>query len=155
MRIKLARTKLSVVLAFGFLTFFATSVAGQIASQQSDALKKLLSIQVSAWGESSNKPAATATPETVAKVKLPIVVPTPEIVSTASAEPAAESTKKKGDIEDEIAAIKAENAAVREQLRRMEEGQKILIEQLDRLRRKLEMEWSYGKPRMTHRSRSC
>ena len=50
---------------------------------------------------------------------------------------AAEDPKPK-DLESEIEAMKAENAAVRELLRKMEEQQKILLEQVDRLQRRLD-----------------
>ena len=40
--------------------------------------------------------------------------------------------------ESDVAALKAENAAVREQLRRMEEQQKALLELVDRLQRRLD-----------------
>ena len=42
------------------------------------------------------------------------------------------------DLESEIEAVKAENAAVRELLRTMAEQQKILLEQVDRLQRRLD-----------------
>ena len=42
------------------------------------------------------------------------------------------------DLESEIEAMKTENAAVRELLRKMEEQQKILLEQVDRLQRRLD-----------------
>src|SRR6185369_7606891 len=42
------------------------------------------------------------------------------------------------DLEDEVAAVKAENAAVRAQLRKMEEQQKTLLELMDRLQRRLD-----------------
>jgi hypothetical protein len=42
------------------------------------------------------------------------------------------------DLENEVAAMKAENAAVREQLRKMEEQQKALLELVDGLRRRLD-----------------
>ena len=132
-----ARMRFSVVFASVLMAFFTTTAIGQNASQTSDTLKKLLSVQVTAWGETASKPVATATPDTVATVKFPVAASTPELV-TSGAKPVAEPTPGKGDLEDEIAAMKAENAAVREQLRRMEEGQKILIEQLDRMRRKMD-----------------
>ena len=50
---------------------------------------------------------------------------------------AAEDPKPK-DLQSEIEAVKAENAAVRELLRKMEEQQKILLEQVDRLQRRLD-----------------
>ncbi len=45
---------------------------------------------------------------------------------------------KPEDLQREIEAVKAENAAVRELLRKMEEQQKILLEQVDRLQRRLD-----------------
>ncbi len=42
------------------------------------------------------------------------------------------------ELESDVAALKAENAAVREQLRRMEEQQKALLELVDRLQRRLD-----------------
>ena len=42
------------------------------------------------------------------------------------------------DLNNDIAAVKAENAAVRELLRKMEEQQKALLEQVDRLQRRLD-----------------
>jgi len=42
-----------------------------------------------------------------------------------------------GDLESEVTAVKAENAAVREQLKTMEEQQKVLAETVDRLQREL------------------
>lgn len=45
---------------------------------------------------------------------------------------------KTKDLQVEIDAVKAENAAVREQLRKMEEQQKLLLEQFDRLQRRLD-----------------
>lgn len=45
---------------------------------------------------------------------------------------------KPKDLESEVANLKAENAAVREQLRKMEEQQKALLEQFERLQRRLD-----------------
>ena len=42
---------------------------------------------------------------------------------------------KPKDLQSEIEAVKAENAVVRELLRKMEEQQKTLLEQLERLQR--------------------
>jgi uncharacterized coiled-coil protein SlyX len=43
-----------------------------------------------------------------------------------------------GDLESDVAAVKAENAAVREQLRKMEEQQKALLELVERLQQRLD-----------------
>jgi hypothetical protein len=45
---------------------------------------------------------------------------------------------KPNDLESQMAGVKAENAAVREQLRKMEEQQKALLELVDRLQRRLD-----------------
>ena len=45
---------------------------------------------------------------------------------------------KPRDLESEVSAVRAENAAVREQLRKMEEQQKVLLELVDRLQRRLD-----------------
>ena len=50
---------------------------------------------------------------------------------------AADEPKRK-DLQSEVEAMKAENAAVRELLRKMEEQQKTLLEQVDRLQRRLD-----------------
>ena len=51
---------------------------------------------------------------------------------------AAVSEPKQEDVQRRIEAVKTENAAVRELLRKMEEQQKILLEQVDRLQRRLD-----------------
>jgi len=55
----------------------------------------------------------------------------------AAEKPAADKPKR-DDLKDEIDAVKAENAAVRELLRKMEEQQKTLLETVERLQRRLE-----------------
>jgi hypothetical protein len=65
---------------------------------------------------------------------------------TSAAEPNAASADNKGaadkpkreDLKDEIDAVKAENAAVRELLRKMAEQQKTLLEQVERLQKRLD-----------------
>lgn len=48
------------------------------------------------------------------------------------------STPTPNDLQSEVTALKAENAVVRELLRRMEEQQKALLDQVDRLQRRLD-----------------
>ena len=50
----------------------------------------------------------------------------------------ADDPPKPGDLESQVAAVKAENEAFRESLRKMEEQQKVLLEMVDRLQRKLD-----------------
>ena len=51
---------------------------------------------------------------------------------------AAAENPRPGDLEKEITTMKADNAAVREQLRKLEEQQKALMELIDRLQRRLD-----------------
>jgi hypothetical protein len=53
------------------------------------------------------------------------------------------------DLASEVAAMKAENAAVREQLRRMEEQQRTLLQMVDRLQRRLDGSMVAEVPRAT------
>src|SRR5712675_2449011 len=46
--------------------------------------------------------------------------------------------RRQDDLESDVAAVKAENAAVREQLRKMEEQQKALLELVERLQQRLD-----------------
>src|SRR3954466_12214281 len=48
-----------------------------------------------------------------------------------------QTANPQGNLENEVSAVKAENAAVREQLKTMEEQQKALAETIDRLQREL------------------
>src|SRR5215204_5811744 len=50
----------------------------------------------------------------------------------------ADDPPKPNDLESQVAAVKAENEAFRESLRKMEEQQKVLLEIMDRLQRKLD-----------------
>jgi hypothetical protein len=63
----------------------------------------------------------------------PVAVSEPKPGSAENRDAAEESKPK--DLQSEIEALKTENAAVRELLRKMEEQQKILLEQVDRLQR--------------------
>lgn len=58
-------------------------------------------------------------------------------IAVAEKKVAADESKPK-DLQSEVDAMKAENAAVRELLRKMEEQQKTLLEQVDRLQRRLD-----------------
>ena len=51
----------------------------------------------------------------------------------------ATDTPRAGDLESQVEAVKAENAPVREQLRKMEEQQKALLEMVQRLEKKLDV----------------
>ena len=65
----------------------------------------------------------------VAKAAMPVETPS---------KPVADSTPASGDLEEQIEAMKAENAAVRESLKKMEESQKALLETVERLQKRLD-----------------
>src|SRR3954464_3921506 len=94
-------------LALVSLTLLTSSVLGQTPAARSDKQEKQ-----------------------VAAVKLPDSVPVAPSSTAAKPEstPDADDPKTK-DVKDELEAMKAENAAVREQLRKMEETQKATLEQ--------------------------
>lgn len=66
----------------------------------------------------------------------PAINSTDKRIAAAEKRVAADEPKPK-DLQSEVEAMKAENAAVRELLRKMEEQQKRLLEQVDRLERRL------------------
>jgi hypothetical protein len=66
----------------------------------------------------------------------PAINGTDKRIAVAEKKVTADEPKPK-DLQSEVDAIKAENAAVRELLRKMEEQQKTLLEQVDRLERRL------------------
>ena len=80
------------------------------------ALTLLALFTTSASGQSTTTPSANSDKKTIVVAEVP----------------------KPNDIESEVAAVKAENAAVREALRKMEEQQKALLEMVDRLQRKID-----------------
>jgi len=57
---------------------------------------------------------------------------------------------KASDLESEVAAVKAENAAFREALRKMNEQQRALLETVERLQRKLDGNAAENLPRVDH-----
>ena len=121
MSITRAYIKLSVVLALTSVALFTTSAFGQSpATRPNSTDKGIAAAQESRSGNPENKVAASE--------------PKP---GSAENKVAADEPKPK-DLKDEIEAVKAENAAVRELLRKMEEQQKTLLEQVDRLQRRLD-----------------
>ncbi|HKU76377.1 MAG TPA: hypothetical protein VJR02_20875 [Pyrinomonadaceae bacterium] len=67
----------------------------------------------------------------------PAINSTEKRIAVAEKKVAADEPKPK-DLQSEVETMKAENAAVRELLRKMEEQQKTLLEQVDRLQRRLD-----------------
>jgi hypothetical protein len=116
--------KLSVALAFTS-ALFTTSASGQsTATRPSSTDKEIAAAQEPRTGNSEAKvtnPATTSEPKP----------------GTSENKVAADEPKRK-DLKDEIEEVKAENAVVRELLRKMEEQQKTLLEQVDRLQKRLD-----------------
>ena len=67
----------------------------------------------------------------------PAINSTDRRIAVAEKKVAADEPKAK-DLQSEVEAMKAENAVVRELLRKLEEQQKTLLEQVDRLQRRLD-----------------
>ena len=100
---------------------FMTSASGQSsATGPTIADKPIVVAQRSQVGSADNRVAPSEPKPGVAKNKVAVDDP------------------KSTDLKDEIETVKAENAAVREVLRKMEEQQKLLLEQVDRLQRRLD-----------------
>ena len=88
----------------------------------------LTSVAIFTTSASGQSPAAP--PDSTVAVSVPVP-------GSAEGTTAAEALKS-NDLASEIEAVKTENAAVRELLRRMAEQQQILLEQVDRLQRRLD-----------------
>ena len=120
MSIPRAYIKLSFAFVLTSVTLFTTSAAGQSPAPQPNTDKGITIAQEPRLGNLENKVAASE--------------PKP---GTTENKVAADEPKRK-DLKDEIEEVKAENAAVRELLRKMEEQQKTLLDQVDRLQRRLD-----------------
>ena len=121
MSIPRAYIALSVALALTSFALFTTSAFGQSpATGPNSTDKPIVAAQGSRLGNPENK-VATSEPK-----------PGRAADKVASDEP------KPKDLQSEIEAVKAENAVVRELLRKMEEQQKTLLEQVDRLQRRFD-----------------
>src|SRR5215203_6049784 len=109
--------KLKVTLVLTALTFFTTS-----AHAQSTPIR----------AGNSDKPTVAAQGPRPVTQENKIADDPPKPADPKPADP------KPGDLESQVAAVKAENEAFRESLRKMEEQQKALLEMVDRLQRKLD-----------------
>jgi hypothetical protein len=103
-----ASIKLKVIFVLTTLTFFTTSVVAQSTATPA--------------GNSDKQNATTV----------------PGSRSGNRENKVADGPPKQDDLESQVAAVKAENKVVRESLRKMEEQQKVLLEMVDRLQRKLD-----------------
>jgi hypothetical protein len=96
------------------------------ASSRLTVILALALFTISANGQTTTTRPANSDKETVAaQGSRPVNQENKVIVEAA----------KRGDLESEVAAVKAENAAFRESLRKMEEQQKALLELVERLQR--------------------
>ena len=118
MRIHHAHFGLSIALALVSIALISAAASGQSASTQARTTDK-----GTADSRPDNRVAASEPKNTVTENK---VVPEQR------------GEDKKDDLAAEIAAVKADNAAVREMLRRMEEQQKVLLDTVDRLQKRLD-----------------
>jgi len=106
------------------MTFFVISAGAQTVATRIDSPDpEVGSIRKIPLGETGNKAVTEPTPEPADK----------------GDKPSTKSTPASGDLEGQIEAMKAENAAVRESLKKMEESQKALLETVDRLQRRLDV----------------
>jgi hypothetical protein len=121
MSVRRAYIKFAAVSALTSFALFTTSAYGQSSATGPNGTDKpIVAAQGSQVGNADNSFGASE----------PKPVSAPDKV-------AADKPKSK-DLKDEIEAVKAENAVVRELLRKMEEQQKTLLEQVDRLQRRLD-----------------
>jgi hypothetical protein len=119
MSILRAYIKFSIAPALTLIALFTTAASGQSPANLPSSDKETDATQASRPELAENK------------------------VENSRPKPAGDEKKNKtdepkpNDLKNEIDAVKAENTAVREQLRKMEEQQKMLLEQLVRLERRL------------------
>jgi hypothetical protein len=121
MSISRAYLKPSFALVLASVTLFTSSAFGQSAATGPNSTDKPTVVaQGSQVGNADNR-----------------VAPSEPKPGSVNNKVVADEPKSK-DLKDEIEAVKAENAVVRELLRKMEEQQRQLLEQVDRLQRRLD-----------------
>ena len=117
-----ASIKFKVSLLLMALTLFTTAANGQAtATQSGNSDKQPANAQVSRSGNQENRAADD-----------------PPKASDPKSSDSKSSDAKPSDLESQVAAVKAENEAFRESLRKMEEQQKLLLEMVNLLQRKLD-----------------
>src|SRR5829696_3864795 len=104
--------KVKVTFVLTILTFFATSANGQSTPVRA--------------GNSDKPTVAAQGPRPINQA------------NKVADDPPKPGDPRASDLESQVAAVKAENEAFRESLRKMEEQQKALLEMVDRLQRKLD-----------------
>jgi hypothetical protein len=121
MSIPRAYIRRSVVLALTSVTLFTASAFGQSPATRPNSTDKGIAAGQGSRSVNSENEVAVSEHKPV----------------SAENKDATEEAKP-NDLQSEIAAVKEENAAVRELLRKMEEQQKTLLEQFDRLQQRLD-----------------
>ncbi|MFL6230672.1 MAG: hypothetical protein ACJ741_18015 [Pyrinomonadaceae bacterium] len=120
--------KLLVAAALVSVTLFASPAFAQSPATQVDSRRTEVAAEEPKPVKPENKVPAEESKSSKAEESKPSK---PEI-KVAAEEP------RPADLQSEVEAVKAENAAVRELLRKMEEQQKTLLEQVDRLQQRLD-----------------
>jgi hypothetical protein len=121
MSIHRAYIKLSITLAVMSVVLFTTSASGQSPATRPNSMDKGIAAGQGYWLiNPENKVAASESKPDSAENKV------------VAEEP------KRNDLQSEVAAMRAANAAVLESLRKIEEQQKALMEQVDRLQQRLD-----------------
>ncbi len=115
-----AHIKLSVALVLASIGFFTSSAFGQSPANPPTNI---------------NKGIATAQ-ESKSEILGSKVAVDPKRITSEKND--AVDDPKRGDLKSEIEAVKAENAAVREQLQKMEEQQRLMLELVEKLQRRLD-----------------
>jgi hypothetical protein len=150
------RTKIMLLVASALttMTLMAGPVLGQTPVLKAlDWQQEVLAAQrsrITIEGEGTatttpGKKAAIAKPTPVTKIDVATATVGPDekvvvepVNPGQSTNDVANHDAKSDDLKGEVAAVKAENAAVKEILRKMEEQQKVLLEQVDRLQQRLD-----------------
>lgn len=130
---------LTLLFAFALLliTLFAASTYGQSpATRTATTDKETVAAQGARLGVPIADTKSASTDKQVPAAETKGVVADNK-VPAADAKRTADDPKP-ADLQSEIAAVKAENAAVREMLRKMAEQQKLLLEQVERMQKRLD-----------------
>ena len=120
-----AHIKFLFVMALTSVALFTTSVSAQSPSIKPNSTDTGTATAQEPRANTENKPSAAEPNAGNSETKV-------------TAEKPAADKPKRDDLKDEIEAVKAENAAVRELLHKMAEQQKTLLETVERLQRRLD-----------------
>src|SRR5436190_1816421 len=150
---KIRPANITLIFAFALLlvTLFAISASGQTTPTKTTGPdKETVAAQGARLGVpiaeiktagADNKVPIAETKTVSADSKVPAAEPKGVVADNknpATDAKASADDPKPADLQSELAAVKAENAAVREMLRKMAEQQKLLLEQVDRMQKRLD-----------------